>query len=200
MVKMLRFDPHEIAAMRVRRAIQAGHRRRSPVRGFGRGRRGRAPHGGRETDRRRTPRSPGVRCSSRLRRIQGGHSHGGREDRPGGRDLGAGQCRASGESASSLARTSATTWSRSWHARAAALRARGIPCPAGGRAADRQQGPRQDRPGVQEYRKSQENPDITRLYDDFYEEPNSHLAHQLLHTSYSPFQDKTSVPPTMPIN
>lgn len=36
------------------------------------------------------------------------------------------------------------------------------------------------------YRKSQENPDILRLYKDFYGEPNSELAHILLHTSYSP--------------
>ncbi len=37
------------------------------------------------------------------------------------------------------------------------------------------------------YRKSQENPDILRLYRDFYGEPNSELAHELLHTSYRPF-------------
>ncbi len=35
------------------------------------------------------------------------------------------------------------------------------------------------------YRKSQENPDILRLYDDFYGEPNSPLAHKLLHTHYN---------------
>lgn len=34
------------------------------------------------------------------------------------------------------------------------------------------------------YRKSQENPDILRLYDEFYGEPNSELAHELLHTHY----------------
>lgn len=34
------------------------------------------------------------------------------------------------------------------------------------------------------YRKSQENPDILRLYDDFYGEANSPLAHKLLHTHY----------------
>lgn len=38
------------------------------------------------------------------------------------------------------------------------------------------------------YRKSQENPDILRLYDDFYGTPNSHLAHELLHTHYAPFR------------
>jgi iron-only hydrogenase group A len=37
-----------------------------------------------------------------------------------------------------------------------------------------------------EYRKSQENPDILRLYADFYGEANSHLAHELLHTTYTP--------------
>jgi iron only hydrogenase large subunit-like protein len=38
------------------------------------------------------------------------------------------------------------------------------------------------------YRKSQENPDILRLYTEFYGEPNSHLAHDLLHTHYAPFR------------
>ncbi len=36
------------------------------------------------------------------------------------------------------------------------------------------------------YRKSQENPDILRLYDEFYEKANSHKAHELLHTHYTP--------------
>ncbi len=36
-----------------------------------------------------------------------------------------------------------------------------------------------------QYRKSQENPDILWLYKDFYGEANSHLAHELLHTSYT---------------
>ncbi len=36
-----------------------------------------------------------------------------------------------------------------------------------------------------DYRKSQENPDILRLYEDFYGEPNSDLAHKLLHTTYT---------------
>ena len=35
-----------------------------------------------------------------------------------------------------------------------------------------------------EYRKSQDNPDIQRLYEDFYGEANSPLAHHLLHTTY----------------
>jgi formate dehydrogenase major subunit len=35
---------------------------------------------------------------------------------------------------------------------------------------------------------SQQNPDILRLYEDFYGEPNSHLAHDLLHTTYTPFR------------
>ena len=37
-------------------------------------------------------------------------------------------------------------------------------------------------------RKSQENPDILRLYDEFYGSPNSERAHELLHTSYAPFR------------
>jgi formate dehydrogenase major subunit len=36
------------------------------------------------------------------------------------------------------------------------------------------------------YRKSQENPDILRLYEDYYGEPLSELAHELLHTTYRP--------------
>jgi formate dehydrogenase major subunit len=40
-------------------------------------------------------------------------------------------------------------------------------------------------------RRSQENPDVLRLYDDFYGEPNSPLAHDLLHTSYAPFRPAT---------
>ena len=38
------------------------------------------------------------------------------------------------------------------------------------------------------YRKSQENPDILRLYKEFYGEANSPLAHTLLHTHYAPSQ------------
>jgi len=41
---------------------------------------------------------------------------------------------------------------------------------------------------ISKYRKSQENPDILRLYEDFYGEPNSHLAHELLHTHYTPMK------------
>jgi len=39
---------------------------------------------------------------------------------------------------------------------------------------------------ISKYRKSQENPDILRLYKEFYGEANSHLAHELLHTEYAP--------------
>jgi formate dehydrogenase major subunit len=39
------------------------------------------------------------------------------------------------------------------------------------------------------YRKSHENPDILRLYDEYYGEANSDVAHHLLHTSYAPFRD-----------
>lgn len=38
---------------------------------------------------------------------------------------------------------------------------------------------------ISEYRKSQENPDILRLYEDFYGEANSPIAHKLLHTHYT---------------
>lgn len=41
---------------------------------------------------------------------------------------------------------------------------------------------------LSQFRKSQENPDILRLYDEFYGEPNSHTAHKLLHTEYAPFR------------
>ena len=34
-------------------------------------------------------------------------------------------------------------------------------------------------------RKSHENPSIKKLYEEFLGEPNSHLAHQLLHTHYA---------------
>ena len=33
-------------------------------------------------------------------------------------------------------------------------------------------------------RKSHKNPDIERIYDEFLGEPNSHVAHELLHTHY----------------
>lgn len=33
-------------------------------------------------------------------------------------------------------------------------------------------------------RKSHENPDVKKLYDEFLEKPNSHKAHELLHTTY----------------
>ncbi|HWH70635.1 MAG TPA: [Fe-Fe] hydrogenase large subunit C-terminal domain-containing protein, partial [Candidatus Sulfotelmatobacter sp.] len=36
-------------------------------------------------------------------------------------------------------------------------------------------------------RKSQENPDLMRLYQDYFGSPNSHVAHKLLHTTYKPF-------------
>lgn len=39
-----------------------------------------------------------------------------------------------------------------------------------------------------EHRTSQGNPDLLRLYDEFYGEPNSELAHRLLHTGYAPFR------------
>ncbi len=36
-----------------------------------------------------------------------------------------------------------------------------------------------------EFRKSHENKDIKKLYDEYLEKPNSHLAHELLHTTYA---------------
>ena len=36
-----------------------------------------------------------------------------------------------------------------------------------------------------EFRRSHENPDIKKLYDEFLEKPNSHKAHELLHTTYA---------------
>lgn len=40
----------------------------------------------------------------------------------------------------------------------------------------------QDR--VMKYRKSQDNPEVKTIYKDFLEHPNSHKAHELLHTKY----------------
>lgn len=37
-----------------------------------------------------------------------------------------------------------------------------------------------------QYRKSQDNPAVQKIYDDFLEEPGSEIAHSLLHTHYSP--------------
>ncbi|MPM49358.1 NADP-reducing hydrogenase subunit HndD [bioreactor metagenome] len=34
-------------------------------------------------------------------------------------------------------------------------------------------------------RRSHENPDITKLYQDYLGEPNGHIAHELLHTHYT---------------
>ena len=36
-----------------------------------------------------------------------------------------------------------------------------------------------------EHRRSHENPDIIRIYKDDLEKPNSHIAHELLHTTYA---------------
>ena len=36
-----------------------------------------------------------------------------------------------------------------------------------------------------EFRKSHENPSIIKLYEEFLDKPNSHIAHELLHTNYS---------------
>jgi iron only hydrogenase large subunit-like protein len=34
-------------------------------------------------------------------------------------------------------------------------------------------------------RKSHQNPDIIKLYDEYLKKPGSHLAHELLHTTYT---------------
>jgi len=34
------------------------------------------------------------------------------------------------------------------------------------------------------FRKSHENPEVKKLYEDYLEEPNSHISHRLLHTKY----------------
>ena len=39
-------------------------------------------------------------------------------------------------------------------------------------------------------RQSHKNPDIQTLYSEFLKEPNSHLAHELLHTHYEDRSDK----------
>ncbi|MBQ1404478.1 MAG: iron hydrogenase small subunit, partial [Lachnospiraceae bacterium] len=38
----------------------------------------------------------------------------------------------------------------------------------------------------QAIRQSHNNPQITELYEKFLGEPNSHKAHELLHTTYAP--------------
>ena len=40
-------------------------------------------------------------------------------------------------------------------------------------------------------RRSHENPDVLNLYKDYYGEPNSPRAHELLHTHFTPFRDGT---------
>ncbi len=35
-----------------------------------------------------------------------------------------------------------------------------------------------------ELRFSHENPDILKMYEEFFEKPNSHKAHMLLHTEH----------------
>ena len=49
------------------------------------------------------------------------------------------------------------------------------------------------------YRTSQGNPDVLRLYDEFYGEPNSPTAHRLLHTGYAPFRDASGPPAGCPL-
>ncbi len=44
-------------------------------------------------------------------------------------------------------------------------------------------------------RKSQDNPDIWALYEDFYGAPLSELSHELLHTTYAPYQPQGGCAP-----
>ncbi|MBQ9081094.1 MAG: iron hydrogenase small subunit, partial [Clostridia bacterium] len=37
-----------------------------------------------------------------------------------------------------------------------------------------------------EIRKSHESPVVKKLYEEYFEKPNSHKAHEVLHTSYTP--------------
>jgi len=48
-------------------------------------------------------------------------------------------------------------------------------------------------------RKSQDNPDLLRLYEDFYGEPGSACAHNLLHTTYAPFRPDATAQPAEPV-
>jgi iron only hydrogenase large subunit-like protein len=41
-----------------------------------------------------------------------------------------------------------------------------------------------DEDAGKELRKSHENPSIKKIYDEYFGEPNSHKAHELLHTTY----------------
>lgn len=39
------------------------------------------------------------------------------------------------------------------------------------------------------FRRSHDNPEIKKLYDEYFEKPNSHKAHELLHTTYSDLRE-----------
>ena len=43
-----------------------------------------------------------------------------------------------------------------------------------------------DSDSANRYRVSDEPPAVKKLYEDFFGEPNSHRAHELLHTTYAP--------------
>ena len=64
----------------------------------------------------------------------------------------------------------------------------GHPVPEKVDTLDRRQQVLVDIDKTSKYRKSQENPDVLRLYEAFYQAPNSPLAHALLHTHYAPVQ------------
>jgi formate dehydrogenase major subunit len=67
----------------------------------------------------------------------------------------------------------------------------GHPVPEKLNTLEKRQGVLVDIDNTAKLRKSHENPDVMRLYQEFYGKPNSHSAHKLLHTDYKPFARKT---------
>ncbi len=63
----------------------------------------------------------------------------------------------------------------------------GHPVPEKLNTLEKRQGVLVDIDNTAALRKSHENPDILRLYQEFFGQPNSHTAHELLHTTYQPF-------------
>jgi formate dehydrogenase major subunit len=68
----------------------------------------------------------------------------------------------------------------------------GHPVPEKLNTLEKRQGVLVDIDNKAQLRRSHENPDILRLYREYYEKPNSHRAHKLLHTTYRPFLRKMS--------
>jgi formate dehydrogenase major subunit len=68
----------------------------------------------------------------------------------------------------------------------------GHPVPEKLNTLEKRQGVLVDIDNTAALRKSHENPDVMRLYQEFYGKTNSHSAHELLHTTYKPFVRKSS--------